>query len=216
MGHPFDIYFDPLGDRQPRALRVTRVLTPCDRFTGQIVTAGITARIAARQAQARRTLGGHLFFEGPAGEAPCQVVIDTGNTGYFAPDPLDFPTPQAFGDPDARPVLLDLKPERVEDGSAAIIRGAVRFGGQYVAGARVTGTFPGTLTSFETRTNDMGSFALRLRLPPTSQAGGQVDVPFGREVDLIAAYRGAVSPAVSPRPVVRDFETLILPTIDLP
>ncbi|MEL6168998.1 MAG: hypothetical protein AAFR35_09920 [Pseudomonadota bacterium] len=220
MTHSFPIHFDPLPEREARASVVQCVITPVDRFTGLIV-AGISARVPGQAAVARRSLSGHLVFERLIAAAPIRVSFDAGRTGYFTPEPRDFVLPQDPLDPVQRQVALDLRPDRVTDGEAATIRGGVRRAGQFVNGAEVVGRVtsvdgaadPFAQPEFQTRTDERGGFALRLRPPAINQAGGPAPVPVRLIVDLSVRADGVTANRTLS---VEDLKTQTAGVIDLP
>lgn len=221
MSHRFEILFDPLPVRQAQTKRLDRVITPVDAFTGHVVSRGVTATIRAEERRARRSLSGHLVFEGLLAPAPTEIEVDAGPAGYFSPEPLVFDAPQDHDAPDAdaeRLLPLEMRPDRVIDGEAAVIRGAVRRGDIWVDGARIAGTVSGfgppeDERRFETRTDERGSFALRLRPPEIDQSGGLVDTPHAFDVELTVSHDGDTEARTV---AVRDLQTTTLGIVDLP
>jgi len=194
MTHNFPIQFEPRPVREaPERVRpLDIVFTPVDGFTGQVV-AGISARIAAQDAKARRSLGGHLFFERLIAADSHLVSFDTGRSGYFpVPDrlidmpqrrlsPVDvFDTPAALAAAlaaDTRILRLERRPEAVQDGEALVVRGGVVRDGGPAGGVVVTGLVAGNDEVFRTRTNDRGGFAIRLRPAPGTLDADSVELP---------------------------------------
>ena len=220
MSHAFEIIFDPLPDREARASRLDRVITPVDDFTGRIVTRGVSARVPREERMARRSLSGHLVFENLLTPAPLTVEIDAEAAGYFSPEPLIFPAPQvhdAPGEANIRVLRLILRPDRVIDGESAVIRGGVKRGPDWIAGADVRGRVsgfgpPADTREFNTRTDARGSFALRVRMPVASQSGGGVAIP--QEFDVALRVReGANEKTRTVR--ARELQTVTVNVIDL-
>ena len=216
MAHSFDIVFDTSATPAEREQRLDCVITPVDRFTGQIITRGIKAEIARQRARARRSLRGHLFFERlPDPVPPFVVEVSVDRSGYFPLDvPITIAAVQDLTDPNVGRHPFDLRPERVVDGESAVIRGRVKnAGGDGVAGATVRGTNADG-DAFETRSDRYGTYALRVRLPALVMAAGPEQIPVTGPIDVVATRGAASSPVRGV--IVTDMSTVSAIELTLP
>ncbi|MBF9031846.1 hypothetical protein HKCCE3408_15710 [Rhodobacterales bacterium HKCCE3408] len=229
MSHRFDIHFPPLAEREAATHRLTRVLTPVDDFTGDIVTSGVTAVFPWEDRKARRSLSGHLVFEdllvsdlADPGEMVFEMEAD--RAGYFSPGRISFPVHQDLAPlpPDApqavkdarrriREVRLIRRPDCVIDGESAVIRGGVRREGAFVDAVAVEGRIDGFARIFRTRTDARGSFALRLQVPPDG-AGD----PLPKALVTLTFRLGAAPPHEVADIAVTDLATTTIDIVDLP
>ncbi|WP_377188382.1 hypothetical protein [Ruegeria meonggei] len=217
MTHSFPIIFDPNREAPERTSPASIVVTPLDSFTRRMIQGPITAKLRDWGNKARRSASGHLVFERLTAGKTYTVEVDAERAGYFQPKPYNITVRADQKDPvpDAGRILtLTLRPDRVSDGEALIVRGeVVDASGERVAGqvldakvklATETQVRPGALT-FSTQTNARGNFAMRMRPPPVSLSTTPkfpllVDVSF--EIAGTEVWSGKV----------RDFTTLILDT----
>jgi hypothetical protein len=171
----FKVYFDepPL-----RPDVVTLAVEPMDAFSGRIVSSGVKASVKNLPDRPIRNLSGHLVFKNLPEKDKYTVIVDPTEAGYFQPDESDFPR-----NPEARKtkrhlVRLIRRPEFAFENDVTLIRGVVVNGKEKVENATVfaskpkaNGPEPGVddpddpLTTFQTRTDRRGAFALALRLP---------------------------------------------------
>lgn len=203
MSHTFDIAFEPKAAREApeRTLRLDIVITPVDAFTEQVVT-GVQAQIKRQSKIARRSLSGHLVFERLLPRDRHLVEFETRGTGYFEPPARQIQMPQVKILPkqmfdndaafqaalaaDTRILRLIRRPEAVVDGEALIIRGGVIKDGEPAEGVPVTGTIVGQpAIVFDALTNELGAFAIRLRLPAPPLDADAVAVPQTARVSLL-------------------------------
>jgi hypothetical protein len=192
MSHSFDIRFDPERADPSRVWLASLVITPVDDFSGAVVTGPIKAEIKTLGKTARRSLSGHLIFERLEPNKTYTVDIDPEDAGYFSPAARDIPVPQVRSLPgqpkagDTRLERLTLRPDRIVDGEAMVLRGGIvdaagNEAPDVVLRADVTlfvdpaDTNPpspanpaAALLSFTTKTNSKGNFGLRMRPPQVS------------------------------------------------
>ena len=203
MSHSFDIAFEPraLREAPERTHRLDIVITPIDAFTEETIF-GVEAHIDRQSKKAYRSLSGHLVFERLLPRDRHLVAFDTRGTGYFEPPPREIAMPQVkvlprqtFPDnaarlaalaADTRILRLFRRPDAVVDGEALIVRGGVIKDGAPAGGVSVTGTVVGQPNvTFETLTNELGAFAIRLRLPAPPLDADAVAVPQTARVRLL-------------------------------
>jgi hypothetical protein len=177
MSRPgFKIHFD----EPPPPLRpdvVTLAVAPMDAFSGRIVKSGVKARVKDLPDHPIRNLSGYLVFKNLREASTYTVIVDPTEAGYFAPQDSVFPDPKVTDAIKTKLHLVRLmrRPEFAFESDITLIRGVIIKGKDKVENATVFASKPEAnssnpddhdpLTTFETRTDRRGAFALALRLP---------------------------------------------------
>jgi len=162
--------------------KVVVAVAPVDAFTGQVVVSGIKVRIKNPKndlylpdVPVRNLSGMHVFINLERLKK-YKIIVDAEEAGYFSEE-VEFDTPED-DDPDwktkrRKNVALYKLPIGDVDFDVTTAAGIIVNGDQKLAGAKIIASLPDTLSipgaqklkPFETRSDERGAFALRLRLP---------------------------------------------------
>lgn len=181
MSHSFPVHaFDE------RTYPLDVIVTPVDDFTSLPVLRGVSARIPAQAATARRTLTGSLVFERLVPKPQYIIEMNPSRAGYFVPPDVKVDMPQ---DRDTREVRLIRRPEAIRDGETMLVRGAISTqAGGPVAGQPVEGHVANVAEPFRTITDERGNFALRLK--PRSPTLNADPRPVPLTADVLLRFPG--------------------------
>lgn len=240
MTHSFPIAFSPA-----KITQVNFAIEPFDAFTGRIVQqhlkVWVTARADAPERERLplriiRNARGQFIVVDLSGGARYFVHVRTSGAGFFDPDVIEVDVPAPAPD-DAGPDHPDVRVNRLIrvpmypapsypyflSPETTLIRGRVVRGQPTpvaVARARIWVNPPADAgppaLPFATFSDDMGSFALPIRLPPV--LGMDMPAPVSMALHVLDDDRFGNPPAPIERQIdftVGDGQTLTLPTIDL-
>lgn len=165
--HSFPIYYD---DSRPIEDVVSIAVAPIDAFTGQISARPVNVTVKDIDVAPRQNLSGLRVFVNLPARPDYKINIEAQAAGYFNPPETTFPPAPPTGNEPRIDIYLRRRPEFPFDPDTTLVRGQlVTNVRDPVPDALVRAdlpTVPGGTPPFETQTDQKGSFALPLRMPP--------------------------------------------------